>query len=127
MKKHPSKFFWVIQRARPLRPLHSSNYRHPCQQLRLEHAPVILDACPTPRGYRMTADGPRPRACRRLACGYCGPRLALSTVKAIELAAPIGSAVVTLPHAKLPEGDRVRLRAFAQSLGPVSPDLREAG
>src|SRR5207249_964404 len=84
---------------------------HACHHGRVEHAPVILNACPTPRGYRMTPDGPRPRACRRLACGYCGPRLALSTVKAIELAAPIGSAVVTLPHVKLPAGDRARLRA----------------
>jgi hypothetical protein len=86
-----------------------------------------MDACPTPRGYHLTADGPRPRACRRLACGYCGPRLTLSTVKAIELAAPRGSAVVTLSHAKLPEEDRPRLRAFARILGAVARDLRDDG
>jgi hypothetical protein len=46
-------------------------------------------------------------------------------VKAIELANPIGSAVVTLP--KLPTEDRARLRAFARVLGAVAMDLRGDG
>jgi hypothetical protein len=46
-------------------------------------------------------------------------------VKAIELARPIGSAVVTLP--KPPIEDRARLRAFARVLGAASSDLRADG
>jgi hypothetical protein len=86
---------------------------------------VTMHACPTPRGYRLTPEGRRLRPCRRLACPYCGPRIALSTVKAIELANPIGSAAVTLRAP--PTEDRARLRAFARILGAVASDLRGDG
>src|SRR4051794_14620508 len=82
-------------------------------------------SCPTPNGYRLTPEGPRPRACGRLACPYCGPRKALSTVKAIEMARPIGSAVITLKSA--PSQDRPRLRAFARVLNATVADLRADG
>jgi hypothetical protein len=81
--------------------------------------------CPTPTGYRLTADGYRYTSCRRLACGYCGPRLALSTAIAIRQSTPRGSAVVTLKEP--PAEDRPRLRAFARVLGRVAADLRADG
>ena len=85
-------------------------------------------SCPTPSGHYIGPDGQRrPRSCRRLRCGYCGPRLALSTVRAIELAAPHSSAVVTLPHDATPDNERAILRAFASVLGAVANDLRADG
>ena len=86
---------------------------------------MSIDTCPTPRGHRLTSDGPRPRSCGRLACGYCGPRQALSTAIAIQRSAPVGSGVVTLPDP--PPDDLPRLRAFATVLGRVAADLRGAG
>lgn len=66
-------------------------------------------------------------SCRRLACPYCGPRITLSTVKAIELAAPRSSGVVTLPPDKTPSGDRARLSTFARVLSSVAASLRAGG
>ena len=86
------------------------------------------ESCPTPTGHFIGPDGRRrPRSCRRLRCGYCGPRLALSTVRAIELAKPHSSAVVTLPRDSTPVSDRALLRAFASVLGAVANDLRADG
>lgn len=89
--------------------------------------PMTNDTCPTPRGHRLTPDGPRPRPCGRLACGHCGPRVALSTVKAIELTRPHAAGVVTLPALRLPPTDPARLKAFARVLGAVAADIRGDG
>jgi hypothetical protein len=86
-----------------------------------------LASCPTPRGHRLTADGYRPLPCRRLSCGWCGPRVALSTVKAIELAAPNASGVLALPLSEMTNGDPSTLRAFASTLREVARDLRGRG
>src|SRR4051794_33567008 len=82
-------------------------------------------SCPTPRGYLLTPDGRKPRACGRLACPYCGPRKALSTVRASEMARPHGSAVTTMKDP--PTQDRPRLRGFAKILNATVADLREEG
>jgi hypothetical protein len=66
-------------------------------------------------------------SCRRLACPYCGPRITLSTVKAIELAAPSASGVLALPLSEVTSGDPATLRAFAGVLGDVARDLRGRG
>jgi hypothetical protein len=66
-------------------------------------------------------------SCRRLACPYCGPRLTLSTVKAIELAAPRSSGVVTLPPDKTPTSYGALLGSFARVLGSVAESLRVGG
>ncbi len=87
----------------------------------------MLLGCPTPRGFALIDGVRRPRPCRRLLCPGCGPRTTLSTVKAIALARPHSSAVITMPHDSTPEGDRARLRAFASVLGSVASDLRADG
>lgn len=63
--------------------------------------------CPNSRGYWFDPrTGERvPTPCRRLACGWCGPRIALSTARALELTAPRGSAVVMLPKDQAPPDD----------------------
>jgi hypothetical protein len=66
-------------------------------------------------------------SCRRLACPYCGPRITLSTVKAIELAAPRSSGVVTLPPDKTPTSYGALLGSFARVLGSVAESLRSGG
>jgi hypothetical protein len=90
---------------------------------------MATEACPAPRGMWLDAKtGERvPTPCRRLACEWCGPRAALSTAWAIELAAPRGSAVVMLPRDDDPSGDRARLRAFGRLLGAVAGRIRADG
>lgn len=75
----------------------------------------------------MTADGYRPLPCRRLSCGWCGPRVTLGTVKAIELAAPNASGVLALPLSEMSRGDPATLRSFARALREVARDLRGRG
>ena len=85
-------------------------------------------SCPSPVGFFIDHDGQRrPRSCRRLRCPRCGPRVTLSTVKAIELAGPHSSAVLTLPRRATPQNERALLRAFASVLGAVANDLRADG
>lgn len=81
--------------------------------------------CPTPRGFALSSKGYRPRACRRLRCGYCGPRVTLGTVKALVLAMPHASGVLCLePDSR---GDEPRLGAFANALGRIARSLRSQG
>jgi hypothetical protein len=82
--------------------------------------------CPHSIGYWMDpTTGERTRTpCRRLSCGFCGPRIALSTVKAIELARPDGSGVVLLPRGADALSDRERLHRFARVLRATAKELR---
>ncbi len=75
----------------------------------------------------MTPAGYRPRRCGRLACSYCGARITLSTVKAIELAAPTASGVLNIPASSLPPGTQAQLRLFATVLGDAARLLRADG
>lgn len=85
-------------------------------------------ACPTPRGHRLTPQGYKAISCRRLACPYCGPRITLSTVKAIELAHPHTSGVLSLPtDVARRRGTRLTLRSFAAALSQIARCVRAEG
>jgi hypothetical protein len=90
---------------------------------------MATEACPNPRGMWFDArTGERvPTRCGRLTCGWCGPRAALGTAWAIELAAPRGSAVVMLPKTEEPLDDREQLQAFGRLLGAVARRIRAGG
>jgi len=88
------------------------------------------EGCPNATGStwldRRTGER-KPRACGRLRCPFCGPRLALSTANAIVLAAPSCSAVLTTWGSDLPSEPELLFRLFVKSVNATAAELRSGG
>lgn len=88
-----------------------------------------MDGCPNVSSYWLDprTGERRPRPCRLLACGYCGPRLALSTANAIVLARPESSAVLTVWGPDTPTNPERLFRMFAKAIPSIASKLRADG
>jgi hypothetical protein len=88
------------------------------------------DGCPNAAGaiwVRLPTGERRPRRCGRLSCSYCGPRIALGTAKAIALARPELSAVLTTWGEDVPSEPEALFRIFAEAVNFVTRALRSKG
>jgi|GEM_PF-6568486 hypothetical protein len=86
--------------------------------------------CPRIRGrYLVPATGEvKPARCGTCKCGWCGPRLALVTAWAIQLANPTWSAVVTAGEAQASEAElEGQVRQLQEAIRELTADLRARG